>query len=717
MRTSPFVFIMMLNIITQVHASNIEGFSQPPSGNTSSLTLSGWVCQQNNEKALTAFLYAGESRQSAQLIATAIANRKSEDAVRARCLTQADHRFRFAIKQRDIFAYSGQKLYIETQVDSESFPINGRRQYVLPEHPPTELRGFLEGVSRTNGRLFAMGWACQTGIDDDVDITISVRSKTGEEIPITEPVSTNVVAEDAISRICGTFDTKHRFRVPIDNKEAQDFESLEVLARASSVYGSDDVKLSTFRKVRMLAPADAVELSKPNIVVFFTDDQGFADIGVHEALDDIHTPNIDELAKQGALFTQGYVTAPQCSPSRAAMMTGIHQSKFRMDENRHIPMTLDVETLASKLKREGYTTAMFGKWHLEVMNNSGEWFDNNFPDIKPYRVGQVPENVRNHYLPHQRGFDKMLAGYTGAYMRNIDNKGRSIELERHANSQFRVDLVTDTSLTFIDRNWKQPFYMHVAHYAPHVPLEATQEYLDRFPSDMPQRRRYALAMMAAIDDGVGKVVQKLKDYNILDNTIIVFMSDNGAPLGDDMTDAPLSNTREAWNGSRNDPFTGEKGMLTEGALRVPYIVHWPREIPANTVVDTPVSSLDAAYTAVKAAGVEDLNSLDGMDLMPLIVGDTTGFDTRPQHWRFYFQRAIRVGDWKYMQAGIEREYLFDMTKTEPESVNYINAHPDIAANLREQYWQWADRMPRPEPLVEIPAPFAERVDLFLPTER
>ena len=450
--------------------------------------------------------------------------------------------------------------------------------------------------------------------------------------------------------------------------------------------------------------------------MFFTDDQGFADLGVHDVLDDIETPNIDQLANNGALFTQGYVTAPQCSPSRAAMITGIHQSRFRMDENRHIPMTLEVETLAQKFKREGYTTAMLGKWHLEVMNNSGEWFENNYPEIVPRRAAEVPQEVRNQYYPHERGFDYVFAGYTRSFLRNMNERGRLIELERHVNEDFRVDLVCDAATTFIDKNWLKPFYMHVAHYAPHVPMEATQKYLERFDKDMPQRRRYALAMMAAIDDGVGQVVKKLKDYNLLDNTIILFISDNGAPLGDDMTDALLSNSREAWNGSRNDPFTGEKGMLTEGALRVPFIMHWPDKIPPNTVINPPVSSLDAGYTTVKAAGVTDLGELDGLDLMPLIAGDTTGFDTRAQYWRFYFQRAIRLGNWKYMQAGIEREYLFDMTKAEPESVNYINDYPEIAADLRNRYWQWAAQMPRPEPLVEIPAPFAERVDLFLPTQ-
>jgi arylsulfatase A-like enzyme len=308
----------------------------------------------------------------------------------------------------------------------------------------------------------------------------------------------------------------------------------------------------------------------------------------------------------------------------------------------------------------------------------------------------------------------MIAGYSGTYLRNVDTRGKIVPVAVHRSKQFRVDLVSDASTTFIDKHWEHPFFLYVSYYAPHVPLEATQKYLAQLPKNMPLRRRYALAMLASIDHGVGRVVDKLNSYSLLENTLILFISDNGAPLGDDMTDSPITNTREAWNGSRNDPFVGEKGMLSEGALRVPYIAHWPKRIPPGLEIDVPVSTLDAAYTVTKASGESDLKNFEGLDLIALIDGLDEPFINRPLYWRFSHQRAIRQGDWKYMQVGTQREYLFDMTQPEPEQNNLINSYPDIASELKAKYWNWSNQMQRPELLLDIPEPFKKRVDLFLP---
>jgi arylsulfatase A-like enzyme len=471
--------------------------------------------------------------------------------------------------------------------------------------------------------------------------------------------------------------------------------------------GSTIVPEVPLKPVPELAP-------KPNVIVIFTDDQGYADLGVQMQVDDVKTPSIDKLAANGVRFTHGYVTSPQCTPSRAAMITGQYQQRFGVDENKFTPIPKGVETLGDRFQKLGYKTGMVGKWHLDVGGSSREWATENYPDLVPFNFNNIPLEERQKYFPDARGYDDTYFGFNIKYWRNFTMAGDTIEGSFVNNWDDRLAVVSQAATTFIDRNWQNPFYLHVAHYGPHVPLGATQEYLDRFPGDMPERRRYALAMISAIDDGVGSIVNTLEKYQLLDNTIIFFISDNGAPLGDDMTDAPIDDRREAWDGSLNTPFIGEKGMLTEGGIRIPYIMQWPGKLNAGSVIDKPVSALDAAYTVLKLAGETSLSELDGVDLMPALEGDDDYLNTRPLFWRFYKQRAVRQGRWKYLQAGIAREYLFDLESDTHESVNLIGEYPEIAESLRQTYLQWTSEMQREDELVEIEKPFQNRYDRYLP---
>jgi arylsulfatase A-like enzyme len=452
----------------------------------------------------------------------------------------------------------------------------------------------------------------------------------------------------------------------------------------------------------------------PNVIVIYTDDQGYADLGVQGQVDDVKTPNIDQLAHNGVRFTHAYVTSPQFTPSRAAMVTGQYQQRFGVDENKFTPIPERVETLGNRFKKLGYKTGMVGKWHLEVDGNSREWGGKNYPELVPFNVNSVPFDVRKQYFPDARGYDDTFFGFDQRYWTNFKLDGQSKDASYVNYGMYRLDAISKAATTFIDRNWDKPFYLHVAHYGPHVPLGATEKYLSRFPEDMPTRRRYALAMISAIDDGVGQIVATLERYQLLDNTMIFFISDNGAPLGDDMTDAPITTKSEDWDGSVNTPYIGEKGMLTEGGIRVPYIMQWPGHLNAGTVIDKPVSALDAAYTALKSAGETELDELDGVDLMPALVGQDEYLDNRPLFWRFYKQRAIRQGRWKYLQAGIKREYLFDMYSDTHENVNLIDQYPDIAESLRKTYQNWSAEMLRKDELIEIEQPFQIRYDTYLP---
>ena len=486
--------------------------------------------------------------------------------------------------------------------------------------------------------------------------------------------------------------------------------ALSLLLGVVACGGSETVET----KPPIVLPEPTPEPIKPNVIVIFTDDQGYADLSVQGQVSDVKTPNIDKLAQNGVRFTHGYVTSPQCTPSRAAMHTGQYQQRFGVDENKFTPIPKGVETLGDRFKKLGYKTGMVGKWHLELAGNSKEWASKNYPDMSPFNLNEVPLDVRREYFPDARGYDDTFFGFTVKYWRNFDLDGSTTETGYINTWRDRLDLVSDMAVSFINRHHQEPFYLHVSPYGPHVPLAAAKEYLARFPGDMPERRRYALAMLAAIDDGVGKIVDTLEKYQLLDNTIIYFISDNGAPLGDDMTDSPIDNTSEAWDGSINAPFIGEKGMLTEGGIRIPYIVQWQGHFNGGVVIDKPVSSLDAAYTALKLAGDTDLSSLDGVDLIPAINGQTDYLDSRPLFWRFYKQRAIRLGKWKYLQAGIAREYLFDMESQTHESVNLIAQFPDIAAALRQKYLEWDAQMLRPDDMAEIEKPFQIRYDTYLP---
>ncbi len=463
-----------------------------------------------------------------------------------------------------------------------------------------------------------------------------------------------------------------------------------------------------------LKKAVTLTVKPPNVIVIFTDDQGYADLGIQNQVDDIVTPNIDRLSQNGVRFTHGYATAPQCTPSRAAMVTGQYQQRFGVDENKYAPLPKNVLTLGNRFQALGYKTGMVGKWHLEVDQNSQEWGAIHHPEMKPFVAAKVPLSERRQYFPDARGYDDTFFGFNLRYWTNFNLNGEAKAPSYVNYNMYRLDAISRAATAFIDKNWQTPFYLHVAHYGPHVPLSATDEYLSRFPGDMPERRRYALAMISAIDDGVGKIVETLEKYQLLDNTIIYFISDNGAPLGDDMEDQPLSKIG-IWDGSMNTPLTGEKGMLTEAGIRVPYIVQWQGHLTPGTVVDKPVSSLDAAYTALKLAGEDDLSELDGVDLMPVLNGEDAEYlNSRPLFWRFYHQRAVREGRWKYLQAGIKREYLFDVDNDISETMNLIDIYPEVAKSLRKKYLNWTANMLRKDDMQEIEKPFQVRYDAYLP---
>ena len=444
---------------------------------------------------------------------------------------------------------------------------------------------------------------------------------------------------------------------------------------------------------------------RPNFIIIFTDDQGYADLGAHGIRDDVKTPNLDRLAREGAVFTDGYITAPQCSPSRAALLTGRYQQRFGYDSITEGPLPLEEKTIADRLGAAGYVTGMAGKWHLEPNAGTVAWALKKDPSLKtnnPNRV-TMPRALQLPYGPGERGFQDFDWGELQKYLRNYDLEGRSLVPagEDHTTKDDRVEEQTNAALAFLRRqDDAKPFFLYLAYYAPHVPLVATDEYLARFPGDMPERRRTGLAMIAAVDDGVGRILDLLEEKKMRDNTLVFFVSDNGAPLGaqqgkpmDDVL--PVDKPGPAWDGSLNDPLNGEKGMLAEGGIRVPFLASWPGRIASGTVWKKPVIALDIAATMNAAAGLPPDPALDGIDLLPVLAAGEEKAPSRDLYWRFWNQAAVRSGDWKFLRAGGDRKMLFNLARDRGEQKNVIADYPDIAADLEAKLAAWADKMSPP----------------------
>ncbi|MEO1992392.1 MAG: sulfatase-like hydrolase/transferase [Pirellulales bacterium] len=424
-------------------------------------------------------------------------------------------------------------------------------------------------------------------------------------------------------------------------------------------------KLFTLLFVLLLATASQAD-DRPNIIVFYTDDHGHADLSCQGVVDDIRTPHVDALAESGILARHGYSTAPQCVPSRAGLLVGKFQSRFGVESNGKSLNGFNAElTIAERLQEVGYMTAQFGKWHL----------------------GPTPK-ITDH------GFRHVFSQNSGhSFAANITLDGKDRPMSNLKPEMYHVDGCSRAAASLIERYKEEPFFLYIAYRAPHVPLDAPPKYLSRFPGKMPERRRQALAMLSAVDDGVGLITRMLAKHKLSEKTLVFYIGDNGAPLKIHKLDAPGGGP--GWDGSLNDPLNGEKGMLSEGGMHVPFVVSWPQTIPAGTVYEHPISALDVAATAAGIAGLKTQPAdFDGVNLIPYLSGEKT----TPPHdvltWRWIAQSAIREGNWKLLRGG-EREYLYDLEVDLEEKHNLAAKHPEIAKRLRTRLSTWADELDPP----------------------
>ena len=421
---------------------------------------------------------------------------------------------------------------------------------------------------------------------------------------------------------------------------------------------------------------------KPNILLIVADDLGYADLGIHGG-NAVPTPHIDALARSGIRCTNGYVSCPYCSPTRAGMLTGRYQTRFGHEFNPHVGeeaqlgLPLDQVTIANRLQKLGYTTALFGKWH-QGFSPAHHPQSRGFDEFFGFLVGG------HNFLLHRDA--KPVFG--SAHSHDLIYRGREVQVL----DGYTTDMFTAEAVQLITRQASNPWFVYLSYNAVHTPLEIEPRFQSRLPRDVtdPDRRGY-LSLLLGLDDAIGRVLAHLKQQGQLERTLIFFLSDNGG-----------SGRKPyfAYNTGINTPFRGDKGQTLEGGIRVPFFVSWPGRIRAGAIEDAPVIALDILPTSLAAAGQAVPDGLDGVNLLPYLTGKTqSGGESKPRphealYWRFGPQKAIRQGDWKLVDwrdhdakqnSGWQ---LYDLRQDPGERNDLAAREPERVAALRRAWAEW-----------------------------
>lgn len=396
----------------------------------------------------------------------------------------------------------------------------------------------------------------------------------------------------------------------------------------------------------------------PNVVIFYADDLGWGELGC-QGNKEIPTPHIDSIARHGVRFTQGYVAATYCSPSRAGLMTGRYPTRFGHEFNSVANQTglrLDQTTIANRLKALGYATACVGKWHL---------------------------GAGLEYRPSKRGFDEFYGTLNNTpffHPTNFVDSRISDAVRAVADPEFyTTDAYADRSVDWLERNKGKPWFLYLPFNAQHAPLQSPKKYLDRFPGISDERRKTFAAMLSAMDDGVGRVLAKIRELGQEENTIVFYISDNGGPT--------QSTT------SSNGPLRGFKMTTYEGGPRVPFLAQWKGRWPAGKTYDFPVLNLDVLPTVVTAAGgkIDAGWKLDGVDLTPFLTGAKSARPHDTLYWRYGPQWAIRDGDMKLVvsRGGGSIPELYNLAVDLRESNDLAAKQPDKVKALQAKWDKWS----------------------------
>ena len=425
------------------------------------------------------------------------------------------------------------------------------------------------------------------------------------------------------------------------------------------------------------ARATDLPVDRPNVVLILIDDMGWRDLGCSGSTF-YQTPKIDALARAGMRFINAYAAAPICSPTRASILTGQHPARLGMTDwlpgrrdspaqklrrpmiAQHLPERST--TLAEALRERGYRTASIGKWHLGGAGHG----------------------------PEQNGFGVNIGGTqsgspTGGYFRF-----ETPTLRLNA-GEYLTDRLTDEAERFITENRDRPFFVYLAHYAVHIPLQAKKDAIERHRGRAPQdefhRNPVYAAMVESVDESVGRIIKKLDELKITDRTVVIFTSDNGGLAVKEGPHTPATS---------NSPLRAGKGYLYEGGIRVPLVVQWPGVAKPATICDVPVFSADLYSTIVTAAGASGNNLVDGQSLLPLLKQED-GFERRPLYWHYphYSNQggkpsgAVREGDWKLVEFFEDgRTELYNLGNDPTESKDLAMERPDKIEALKSKLSAW-----------------------------
>ena len=437
------------------------------------------------------------------------------------------------------------------------------------------------------------------------------------------------------------------------------------------------------RMVLVLALTAPALARTPNVVLFYADDLGIGDVGCYAppADRDIRTPAIDALAASGVRFTNYYCAAPICSPSRAALLTGRHPLRCGMSTSKNIGsqpgdagLASGEITIAELVRPRGYATALLGKWHLG------------------YRQGEVPNDQGFDLFV---GFHASLVDYfshmyywSEPYHHDLFRNRREI----YEDGVHMTDLITREAIDFIDRHRDRPFLLYVAYNAPHYPMNPQSRFLEMY-RHLPEPRRSYAALVAGMDDSIGRIVGRLRETGLLDDTFIFFSSDNGA--------AARSGRGEG--GGRNAPFREHKRSLFEGGIRMPAIVSWPRQMPGGQIREQLTVAMDVWPTVAELVGAAPPTdrTIDGRSWLPLLK-DPGAAGHEALFFEWDGQQAVRRGRWKLVCNGIvdqdagrghragaqDAVFLADLVADPAETTNLRARHPEIAQRLLELHASW-----------------------------
>lgn len=430
---------------------------------------------------------------------------------------------------------------------------------------------------------------------------------------------------------------------------------------------------------------------KPNFIIILTDDQGYADVGFNGSKD-IKTPNIDRIAHEGTKFTNGYVTYAVCGPSRAGLLTGRYQGRFGFGRNPHIDPTdlksglpLSEKMISEVLHPVGYTSSIIGKWHMGAhpkLHPNNRSFDH-FYGFLAGGHRYFPEDLIYKNIEEGLKQKNPKKAWTSWYYTKLLENDKRVETD-----EYLTDELSNAAVKFIKREKDNPFFLYLAYNAPHTPLQASQEYLDRNKHIKNKKRRTYAAMITAVDDGVGRVLDTLKDLGIDDNTLVFFLSDNGGP--------------EKKNASDNGVLRGGKGEYFEGGIHVPFAMRWPGKVPAGLEYTKPISSLDilATFAGLTDAPIAKERPLDGVNLIPYITGKNKEQPHDVLFWRNFDKGilATRRGNDKailFQKNKHSQRHLYDLEKDLSETTNLFKDNTAQFDQQKKEMKAWESELKDP----------------------